>query len=170
MKLLEKLIDTEVDEKLFKKLVLTAIIAIVIIVIILFLNNGLLRSYKAPSEEEQTGKQDEVVFTIDKVDVSRKYIGIEGWAYKKGRRIDYFKNRFVIRNEETKECKALKTQMKIINELYLIDYQYDCTRSGMIAKGIALGLKKGKYQVLIEYRNDGENILVETGKFFEYGK
>ena len=39
----------------------------------------------------------------------------------------------------------------------------------MYAKGLAIGLPKGLYQIFIEYKSDDENIVFDTGKVFKYG-
>ncbi|MBR3696860.1 MAG: hypothetical protein IKM97_01095, partial [Clostridia bacterium] len=86
--------------------------------------------------------------------------------YKKNKNINYFNNKFIIQNQDTQEYKSLHTQMNYIEEFNLINDKYDCKRAGMFAKSIAVNLKKGLYKIFIEYKNDGENILVDTGIFF----
>ena len=59
--------------------------------------------------------------------------------------------------------------MKMVEEFFAVDEKYDCRRAGMYAKSLAFGLEKGLYQIFIEYKSDNENILVDTGIFFNYG-
>ena len=73
-------------------------------------------------------------------------------------------------NEESGEYKVLSTEMKIVDEFFSIDEKYDCRRAGMYAKSLALGVKKGLYQIFIEYKNDDENLLFDTGILFNYGQ
>ena len=162
-----KILDVEIDEKSFKMICAIAVAIILLFCLALYLEIGTLRNYKVPEGMAMdNGKK--VEFHIDKVVASRKYIEIAGWAYKKGQNVGYFDSRFVIKNLETNEYKALKTQMTSIDELFSVDSQYDCRRAGMFAKSIAIDLKRGEYQILIEYKNDDENILVDTGETFKY--
>ena len=162
-----KILDFEVDDKSFKIICAIGIIAILLFCLALYLEIGTMRNYKIP-ENMALDENVEIVFTINEVNVSTKYVEISGWAYKKGQNIGGFDNRFVIQNVETKEYKALHTDMTYVGELFSVDEKYDCRRAGMYAKSIAISLKKGKYKIFIEYKNDGESILVDTGKTFKY--
>lgn len=162
-----KILDFSVDEKIFKIICAIGIVAILLFCMALYLEIGAVRNYKV-ADSTVMDDGEEVVFAIDDVNTSRKYVEIAGWAYKKGQNIGYFNNRYVIQNQETKEYKALHTEMTYVGELYSVDGQYDCRRAGMYAKSIAISLKKGTYKIFIEYRNDDQNILVDTGETFEY--
>lgn len=162
-----KILDLEVDEKNFKIICFIGIITILLFCLALYLEMGSLGKYKVQNNM-YIDKNKEVEFTIDEVNTSRKYIEISGWAYKRGQNIGYFNNRFIIQNQKTKEYKALHTEMTYVGELFSVDEKYDCRRAGMYAKSIAISLKKGLYKIFIEYRNDDENILVDTGETFEY--
>lgn len=168
MKLLNELINAEVQEKNFKWLVIIALVIILMLVILVFLNLGMMQNYKIP-EGMETKNNGKVEYRIDSILAGTKFIEIQGWAYKAGKNIGYFDNRYIIRNEETHEYKVLNTQMKMEDEFFSVDGKYDCRRAGMYSKSLAIGLKKGLYQIFIEYKNDNENILVETGIFFNYG-
>lgn len=168
METINKILDTEIDEKIFKKIVLSTIILILMIVVIVFLNLGMIHKYKVP-KDINTKDKSKVEYKINSITTGTKYIEIQGWAYKTGKNIGYFDNRFVIRNEESLEYKVLNTQMQFVDEFFSVDEKYDCRRAGMYAKSIAIGLKKGLYQIFIEYKNDDENMLVDTGNFFNYG-
>lgn len=161
-----KILDFNIDEKVFKTICVIGIIGILLFCIALYLEIGAVRNYKVPNNI--ITDNDDIVFSIDDINTSTKYIEIDGWAYKKGQNIGYFNNRYVIQNQETKEYKALHTEMTYIAELYSVDDKYDCRRAGMYTKPIAISLKKGTYKIFIEYRNDDENILIDTGKTFEY--
>ena len=52
MKYINKLLDTEIEEKLFKRLVFLAIIFILIVIVIVFLNLGMMHTYKVPDDIE----------------------------------------------------------------------------------------------------------------------
>lgn len=162
-----KILELEIDEKIFKVICFASILIILLFCLALYLELGTLGNYKVPTAMKMDDAK-EVVFSIDEVNTSRKYIEISGWAYKKGQNIGYFDSRFIIQNLATKKYKALHTEMTNVGELFSVDGQYDCRRAGMYAKSIAVSLKRGEYKIFIEYKNDDENILVDTGKTFKY--
>lgn len=168
MKFLNELINTEIQEKGFKKIVIVSIAIILMIVILVFLSIGMMRNYEVP-KDINTKNNGKVEYKINSILTGTKFIEIRGWAYRTGKNIGYFNNKFIIRNEETLEYRALNTQMQMVDEFFAVDEKYDCRRAGMYAKSLAIGLEKGLYQIFIEYKNDNENILVETGIFFNYG-
>lgn len=162
-----KILDTEIDEKIFKIFCYIGLAVIILFCLALYLEIGTLRNYKVP-DNITIDKGKKIEYHIDNVVSGRKYIKIVGWAYKKGQNVGYFDSRFLIKNRNTGEFKALKTAMTSVDELFSVDGKYDCRRSGMYAKSIAIGLKKGLYDIFIEYKNDNENILVDTGIDLEY--
>ena len=162
-----KILDLEINEEIFKIIFIVGVIAILLFCLSLYLEFGTLREYTI-SEDTIIDNSNEIEFNIDNIFTSRKYIEIEGWAYKKGQNIGYFNNRFIIQNEKTGEYKACRTKMEMIEELFSVDGEFDCRRARMYAKPIAISLKKGKYRLFIEYKNDDENMLVDTGKTFVY--
>lgn len=169
MNFLNKIIDIEIEEKFFKRIVFIGMIIILLVIMLVFLNFGIIRNYKVP-EGFKTKNDGTIEYKIDSISTGRKYIEIKGWSYKKGQNIGYFDSRFVIRNEETQEYKVLNTEMQIVDEFFSIAEKYDCRRAGMYSKSLALGVKKGLYQIFIEYKNDDEKILFDTGILFNYGQ
>jgi len=167
MKFLDKIINAELEEKYFKRIVFIAMIFILLCLVIVFFNFGFMPNYK-PTAKITTIDDGEINCSVDTVEVSKKFIEITGWAYKIDQNIGYFDNRFVIRNEATKKYKALNTKMKMVDEFYSIDGEYDCRRAGMYAKGFALGIPEGLYRIFIEYKGDGENLFIDTGILFNY--
>lgn len=164
-----KILEAELEEKYFKKIVLCGALIIAISVLIVFLNFGLMLDYK-PSSDAKLKNDGLVEYKIESITTGRKFVEISGWAYRKGKNIGNFDNRFIIRNEETHKFRALNTEMKMVEEFFSIDGKYDCRRAGMYAKSIAFGLPKGLYQIFIEYKNDNENILFDTGILFNYAQ
>lgn len=57
----------------------------------------------------------------------------------------------------------LRTVMKQIEPLTLVDGQYNCLNCGMYTKSLIVGLENGQYDLCILYKNDGEDILTYTG-------
>lgn len=162
-----KILELEIDEKIFKIICFVGILIILLFCLALYLELGTLGSYRVPSNIK-LDENEEVVFGIDEVNTSKKYIEISGWAYKKGQNIGYFDSRFIIQNVDTQKYKSLHTEMTYAGEFFSVDEKYDCRRAGMYAKSIALALRKGTYKIFIEYKNDNENILVDTGETFKY--
>ena len=162
-----KILDVEINERIFKGICIIGAILIFLFCLALYLDLGALRNYKIPDYIE-IDRSERIEFRIDKIVASNKYIEIEGWAYKKGQNVDYFNSRFILQNEQTKEYKALHTEMTNVDYLFSLDDKYDCRKAGMYAKSIAVLLKRGDYRIFIEYKNDDENILVDTGEVFKY--
>lgn len=170
MKFLDKIMNAELEEKFFRKTIFITVIVIFLILIIVFLNMGVMRSYKIPANATtKNDNKEKVDFAIDNIVTGRKYIEIEGWAYRRGKNIGYFENNFIIKNENSKKYYRLNTDMTYRGEFFAVDEKYDCRRAGMYAKGLAIGLPKGLYQIFIEYKSDHENIVFDTGKVFKYG-
>ena len=168
MKFVNELINAEIEEKTFKKILILLIIIIMLIVLLVFLSIGVMHKYNVP-KDISTSNNGKIEYKIDSISTGRKYIEIKGWAYRTGKNIGYFDNRYIIRNESTLEYKSLNTQMTIVDEFFSIDEKYDCRRAGMYAKSLAIGLTEGLYQIFIEYKSDNENLLIDTGIFFNYG-
>ena len=152
-----KILDIEIDERIFKIICVIGVIFILLFCMSLYFELGTLRKYNV-SEGIKMDKEEKIEFTIDEVITSRKYIQIAGWAYKKGQNVGYFNSRFIIKNMQTNDYKALRTEMTSKDELFSVDSKYDCRRAGMFAKSIAIGLKNGIYKIFIEYKNDGKNL------------
>ena len=169
MNFLNRIVNIEIEEKYFRRIIFVGIIIVLVVILIVFLNFGIIKNYTIPYGfiTKNNGKFE---YKIDSISTGRKYIEIKGWAYKTGQNIGYFDSRFVIRNEETKEYKVLNTEMQIVDEFFSIDGKYDCRRAGMYSKSLALGIKKGLYQIFIEYKNDDEKVLFDTGILFNYGQ
>ena len=111
MKFLDKIINAELEEKFFKRVVFASIIIILLFLFIVFLNFGIMPNYIV-DQDADTKNDGKVEYRIDSISTGRKYIEITGWAYRKGQNLGYFDNRFVIRNEETHKYKVLNTEMQ----------------------------------------------------------
>ena len=105
-----KILDTEIDEKIFKIFCYIGLAVIILFCLALYLEIGTLRNYKVP-DNITIDKGKKIEYHIDNVVSGRKYIKIVGWAYKKGQNVGYFDSRFLIKNRNTGEFKALKTSI-----------------------------------------------------------
>ena len=68
MKFLDKIMNAELEEKFFKKTIFITIMVIFLILIIVFLNMGVMRSYKIPANA--TTKND----NKEKVEIGRAHV------------------------------------------------------------------------------------------------
>jgi len=157
-----KFLDIEIDEKIFKMLVIASMILIFLYVIFTLISFSMVKPY---SIEKNT-----IIYTENfKTEISLIHQGnlrleIIGWAYKEGQSIETFESCFVLRNKDSGKMHIMKTQMKEVKELELIDSLYNCSIGGMHAQSFLLGLKKGEYDICILYKNDSESSLIETGE------
>lgn len=156
-----KFLDIEINESLYKKLVIASIIVIFLYVIFTLISHSMVKPYKL--EKDTTVSTENFKSGISYIHQGSIRLEIRGWAYKEGQSINTFESYFVLRNRDTGKMHMMKTSMEIIEDLKAVDEFYDCSRSGMHAQSFLLGMKKGIYDVCVLYKNNSENILAETG-------
>ena len=81
-----KILDFEVDEKNFKIICMFSIAIILLFCLAVYIEFGSFRNFKI-QENMKMDSGTEIKFTIDKVVATRRYIEIEGSAYKQGQDI-----------------------------------------------------------------------------------
>lgn len=155
-----KILDIEIDEALFKKLIIASLILIIIYGAFTVVSYAIMEPYTL--ETETTVDDDEIKTGISVLNQGTKKLKIEGWAYKTGQPIEKFNSSFVLKNRETGDMYLIKTAMKTVEELRMADGSFDCSKAGMSAECIIAGLEKGIYDICILYKNDDENIFAET--------
>lgn len=149
-------LDVEIDEALFKKLVIASLV--LICVYMAFTMSSLL-VFKTYTLGANTSANDETIKThIDSILVDKKKIEITGWAYDEDEPIQIFNSNFVIKNQETDKMYLMRTSMEKKEELEPLGY----ANAGMHSQCLRLGLPKGKYQIYVLYKNDGKDILADT--------
>ncbi len=151
-----KFLDIEINEMIYKRLILAIII--LIIVYMAFTMSTLL-VFKTYTLGPSTSENDETIRThIDSLIVDNKKIEITGWAYKEGQTVEMVNSNFILKNQDTGKMYLMKTVMEKNASLAEIG----CGNAGLHAQCLRLGLPKGKYQIFVLYRNDGEDILADT--------
>lgn len=155
-----KILDIEIDEAIFKKLIIASLILIFIYGALTVVSYAMLEPYTL--ETETTVNDDEIRTGISVLNQGTKKLKIEGWAYKTGQSIEKFNSSFVLKNKETGKMYLIKTAMQTVEELRTVDGVYDCSKAGMSAECIIAGLDNGIYDICILYKNDNENVFAET--------
>lgn len=157
-----KFLEIEIDEDLFKKLIIASLILIFLYVTFTLISYSMLKPYTL--ESETVVNSESIKNGVSLLHQGSKRLEIIGWAYKEGQSIETFESYFVLKNRESEKMHIMKTQMEIVEELSVVDELYDCSKSGMHAQSLMFGLKKGIYDICILYKNNSEDILVETGQ------
>ena len=158
------MIDFEINEKNFKKILNIGIIIIICYFIITIISYALPRIYlldKNTILDEHTVK-----CGINTLYRGKFRLEIQGWAYKDGKPITRSNSCFILKSQETGRMYILQAEMEEMPELQFVD-GIDELHSGIHSQSIVLGLKNGNYDLYILYKNDGENLLVNTDTVVE---
>lgn len=152
-----KFLEVEIDEIIFRRLVITALILIVLYMAISMSSILILKNYTLGPD---TSANDEGINTkVDSLEgIGSKKIEITGWAYREGDKIETINSNFVLKNQDTDQMYLMKTVMEKKDTLEGTGYE-NC---GLHAQCLTLGLPKGRYQIYILYRNNNEDILADT--------
>lgn len=157
--------EIEINEKIFKKIMIFFIVLIFLFAGILLIQYSVLRPYHF-GNGTRTDEGGEIVKGVV-VGQGNRMIEITGYAYKTGQKIERFNSDFVLKNIESGKMYKLQTTMEKNHNLMEVDGLYDCSNSGMKAKAFTMGLKSGIYEICIVYNNDGEDIFSQTGVMVE---
>ena len=154
------MIDFEINEKNFKKVLILGIIIVIAYFAITIVSYALPRIYLL---DKNTVLDDEntVKCGIDTLYRGSFGLEIQGWAYKEGQPITRSNTNFILKSQETGRMYILQAEMEEMPELQFVD-GIDELHSGIHSQSIVLGLRDGDYDLYILYRNDGENLLVKT--------
>lgn len=154
-------LEIEINEKIYKRLLLFGIIFMVAYLIITFLSFAVPSIYHL-DKNTILDTEGSVKNGINKLYRGSLRLELSGWAYKQGQDVKTFNSCFILKNKETEKMYRIKAGMKRMPELQFVDH-YNCLQSGIEAQSIILGLKNGVYDLYILYKNDHENLLVDTG-------
>ena len=157
--------EIEINEKIFKKIMIFFIVLIFLFAGILLIQYSVLRPYHF-GNGTRADEGGEIVKGVV-VGQGNRMIEITGYAYKKGQKIERFNSDFVLKNIESGKMYKLQTTMEKNHNLMEVDGLYDCSNAGMKAKAFIMGLKGGIYEICIVYNNDGEDIFTQTGVMVE---
>jgi len=154
-------LDFEINEKNFKRLLIIGIVIMICYLMITFLSFSIPRIYKM--DKNTVIDTEGVVKTgINRLERGRIRLELFGWAYKDGQAIETFESYFVLKNQEDGRMYKLNAELTEIPQLTTVDEKYNCANSGLYSQSIILGLKDGIYDIYILYKNDNENLLVNT--------
>lgn len=114
----------------------------------------------------------DVTFIIDPIEQDGNIMTIHGFSFIRGESIETFKINALLRDIYTGEYFKLPTAMRFRPDVTLHFYDqyapsnYNYDRSGWIAvfdvRQLPVAIER--YEVAFMYRNDGNNILVRTGR------
>lgn len=153
-------LDFEIDEKVFKKLLIIGVVFIIIYLTITFFSFAIPRVYRMDKDTVED-VQGTVQTGINILHRGSMRLELSGWAYKQGQSIERFESYFILKNKENGRMYLLNCQMEQMPELQFVD-GYHCLNCGLHSQSIVLGLKNGDYDLYILYKNDNENLLVNT--------
>lgn len=154
-----KLLDVEVNQKNYIKILSVCIIAVVAILIFYYAS---LLTYKNYTLEEDTIianiNEEEMNVHIDILEPQGIMGEIAGWAYKENEKIKTIDCNYVLKNSETGKLYKLRTRHE---ENINVPKEYSI--SGIHTRFITKGLAKGRYEIYVLYKNNNNNILANTG-------
>lgn len=158
-----KLLELEVNQKSYIKILCACVILVVMILAIYYVS---LLSYKPFELEDETTVADigmeNMSVHIDSMDYQNGKGEIVGWAYKENEKIKTINCSYVLKNQETDQMYILRTRHEEnlnVPEEYLV--------SGMHTRFIAKNMTNGRYDVYVLYKNNNNNILAKTGIYLD---
>ena len=152
-----KFLDIEIDEKLFKKLIIVAIIFIIVYMAFTMSSLLIFKSYTLGANTEVV--EERVLNThIDILEPEGKKVEIAGWAYKEGEPLGTVNSNYVLRHKETGKMYLMRTKM--VENANIQDENYKL--AGMHAQCLLLGAPSGWYDILVLYQNAENDILTPT--------
>ena len=151
-----ELFNVEINEKLFKRLI---IVFIVFIIIYCALTMSSLLVFKTYTIGAETTVVDEGMNThIDLLESDSKKIEIAGWAYMEGEPIRRVNSSYILKNKDTGKMYKMRTKMEDNINITEEEHKND----GMHAKALLIGLLKGTCDIYVHYKNDNHDILSYT--------
>lgn len=158
-----KLLDLEVSQNSYIKILCVCILIVFIILIIYYVS---LLTYKPFTLDNDTivadiNEQDMSVH-IDILEKQGKKVEIAGWAYKENEKIKTINSSYVLKNQETGKMYILRTRHEDninVPEEYKI--------SGLHSRFILGNLDTGRYDIYVLYKNNNNNILAKTGVYLD---
>ena len=157
-----KFLDIEINENMFKKLIIAAIVFIIVYMAFTMSSLLIFKSYTLGPNT--TVNDDEIRTHIDILEgTNGKKLEIAGWAYKEGDEIKTVNSNYVIKHKETGKMYLMRTKMETNKNVKEEMYQL----GGLHAQCLNIGIPKGEYQIFVLYRNNDEDILSDTLITFE---
>lgn len=158
-----KLLDLEVNQKNYIKVLCACILIVLIILICYYVS---LLTYKPFTLDENTSVADineqDMSVHIDILERQGKKVEIAGWAYKENEKIKTINSSYVLKNQETDEMYILRTRHE---ENINVPEEYKI--SGLHSRFILGNLANGRYDIYVLYKNNDNNILAKTGVYLD---
>lgn len=158
-----KLLDLEVNQKNYIKILVFCILVIFIILMLYYIS---LLTYKPFTLEPNTAvvdiDDDEMNVHIDILEKQGKKVEIAGWAYKENEKIKTINSNYVLKNQETGDMYILRTRYE---ENINVPEEYKI--SGIHSRFILGNLANGRYDIYVLYKNNDNNIFAKTGVYLD---
>lgn len=154
-----KLLDLEVNEKSYIKILSALILVVIVILVIYYIS---LLTIKPFTLEEDTViadiEEQDMNVHIDILEKQGKKVEITGWAYKENEKIKTINSNYVLKNQETGKMYILRTRYE--NNINVPE-EYEI--SGLHSRFILGNLESGRYDIFVLYKNNNNNIFAKTG-------
>lgn len=155
-----KLLDFEFNEKnTIKCLIVVAIIILLILAISIW--EALIP--KRFNKDVELVESDNYVVEVDLLDKSSIKLVVSGLAYNGPVPIERYHQFYVLKNVENGKSYILKTKMESREKLKNTGAEF----SGMHSQALTVFIPKGKYDLLVYYDTNSENIMLNTNKQVE---
>lgn len=158
-----KLLDLEVNQKNYIKILVFCIVIVLVILAIYYIS---LLTYKPFTLEEGTSIADineqNMNVHIDILERQGKKVEIAGWAYKENEKIKTINSNYVLKNQETGKMYILRTRYE---ENINVPEEYKI--SGLHSRFVLGNLSNGRYDIYVLYKNNDNNILAKTGVYLD---
>lgn len=155
-------LDLEINEKIYKRIIIVGIILILGYLIITFSCFAFPKVYKVDSKTI-SDDENKVKTGISEIYRGNLKLRLSGFAYKEGENIKSFNSYYILKNTENGKMYKITAEMKDIPELNNIDENMQYSKGGMVSESFIIGIKKGIYDLYILYQNNDNNLLVNTG-------
>lgn len=151
----------EIDKKSYVKVLVISGIAVLLLLVIYYISMLIIWPYEL-EEDTHVAINDNLIVHIDVLEREGSKQLIAGYAYVKDQEIKTVNSTYILKNEET--GKMYKTRCKReVNPNISKDYQ----RAGMRTRFFTSGLKSGRYDIYVLYKNNDSNILANTGIYID---
>ena len=161
-------LDIEINEKLIVKILIVSVAFVITYLAFTMSSLLVFKSYKLgpntsvtsiePQNATEFVPDGEISAHIDLLEVDSKKIEIAGWMFIEGQELKTFNSSFVHKNQETGKMYLMRTQME--DNINLVEEEHK--PYGIHAQCLLAGIPKGRYDIYVLYRNNNEDMLVNT--------
>ncbi len=161
-------LNIEINEKIFIKILVISIALVITYMAFTMSSLLIFKSYTLgpntsvtsiePEHSTEFVPEGKISAHIDLLEVDSKKIEIAGWMFVEGQELKTFNSSFVLKNQETGKMYLMRTQME--DNINLVDEEHK--PYGIHAQCLLFGIPKGRYDIYVLYRNNDEDMLVNT--------